>query len=290
MYDLSRILEDATGLDVAEYIGMPIQKRGSNYFTYCPSHMDRMGKRDHVAKNCVITHKGCKCFACGAEDNVVQMVLDYYKNELQTPISFPEALGLIADSLGGRRYYLVNENQEENQIFRLKGEDYQIICLKQTYYYQAIKNAGKTQSEVNAGQDNLNWKKSDDFDKTGLYLYYEDEKITMTQLLRECPKLYWTIICEYAKKASEKYKEAIYNYCDRNSPKIRTIIKCSKDGIIDDHFLNALQNDLQKKYDRAYEIYQEADSILADYEDVKENKKDKKKDETQKVIDYFSMF
>ena len=70
------LLEEADAREVAEYIGMDVQKRGANYFVLCPGHSNRLGKEDSTIGNCVLYKNGYKCFACNPDKiiDIFQMV------------------------------------------------------------------------------------------------------------------------------------------------------------------------------------------------------------------------
>lgn len=294
-YDKRRLLEEATGFSVAEYLGMDVVKRGKYYFIQCPGHMKQMGKYDRVKSNCILTNKGYKCYACGAEGNVITMVQEYYEYILGTPIPFAEVLGIIGDSLGGRKQFLISGEEVNVQQIHLSKQDYELIGLSQTYYFDEIVNATRNKTD-----DTLLYKKSKDFETSGIYLVYEKGKISMVTLMNECPELYLSLIRQYSKTAAQKYKRLINDYCNRDSSKVRELKEYSENGIIEDEILIGLRKRFTEKYNRAMEIYNEAcceDEEMADTTDFVESEDHKDSNGTVKnkkikkpKIDYYEMF
>ena len=95
-----KIYEDADCVEIAEAIGMRMQKRGSSIFIECPEHEKNAGKRDTDLDRCIVSQKGYHCFSCGANGGVISMV----RNFLGT--SPYETRKTIATLLGSVNNYL----------------------------------------------------------------------------------------------------------------------------------------------------------------------------------------
>jgi len=297
-YDIKRIQEEATGYNVAEYLGMDIIRRGAYSFILCPGHIDRLGRKDTIMKNCILTNQGYRCFACGVSVNVFTMVMEYYKNELGKEINFPEAVGIVGDSLGGRQHFLLNSSDEYHfsEASGLSSKDYEILGLKPTYSFHGVYNTGKIVNNEELERETLQYQESEE---TGNFLFYRTEKFSMQHLSQECPELYHIIIEAHAKKAMEKYKGLLKKYCDRNSRYIKRLEKFSKNGLIEEEIISGLKKSFTEKYNRAAEIYNEVsymkESVTEDSRDIITTILEKKKEIQEKTrkeafADLYEMF
>ena len=125
MYDKETLLASVDCIELARYLGMPIEKHGSSYFTQCVSGLHRETQLDHNK----IYSNGCYCFSCGKRYDAAGMVMAYYENVLGQSINFQEALGIIGDSLGGRNAFLVGKHVQFSP-FPLTDEELQAIGLQ----------------------------------------------------------------------------------------------------------------------------------------------------------------
>lgn len=57
-YDGERILSDADTVDVAEYIGLDVIRRGKNNLIKCPGHLKRLHREDNNFGSCILTDHG----------------------------------------------------------------------------------------------------------------------------------------------------------------------------------------------------------------------------------------
>lgn len=125
MYDKETLLASVDCIELARYLGMPIEKHGSSYFTQCVSGSHHETQLDHNK----IYSNGCYCFSCGKRYDAAGMVMAYYENVLGQSINFQEALGIIGDSLGGRNAFLVGKHVQFSP-FPLTDEELQAIGLQ----------------------------------------------------------------------------------------------------------------------------------------------------------------
>ncbi len=106
IYDKEAILENSNAIDVADAIGMDIKRCGSTLYTNCVSGEHN---ESHVAHNQLFS-TGCFCYTCGKRYDTVEMVINYYRNVLGSPITFPRALEIIADTCGGIDSYIIKKS------------------------------------------------------------------------------------------------------------------------------------------------------------------------------------
>jgi len=253
LYDVEAILETADPLDVARYIGMPIQegkyyktKKGrtkKTYYILCPGHKKRLGREDKHFGSAVLTERGYKCHACGSHVGVINMVMEYME------CSFYNALGIIADSLGGRDKYLLNNDSAasyNSRRFPLTGEDLKLIGLY-PYRSNTVDNlvcAGI--SQYMADYDAIKEKNSDNYDS--LYLYYVPQKMsTMHSLYEEEREVFNWIIQNKVVELLQKLVDVEILLLDRNSPyfNLFTNLVKGKDGFWEDSELFFLRCEIK---------------------------------------------
>ena len=102
-YDVAALKEAANCRDVAEFIGM----RVSGKYCECVSGLHSETQLNH----CAIYHDHIYCFSCGANMNVIKMVMGYYENVLGNPITYTEACRIVGDACGGSELYLTDGRQ-----------------------------------------------------------------------------------------------------------------------------------------------------------------------------------
>ena len=87
--EINEIRNKLNIVDVISSYGIPLTKKGRNYFALCPFH------DDHSPSLSVSEEKQIyKCFVCGESGNVFNFVMNYEK------ISFKEALAKLATTIG----------------------------------------------------------------------------------------------------------------------------------------------------------------------------------------------
>ena len=125
--DKKKIAEMADPETVAEFIGIPSQKKGSRISILCPDHIDT-----HFG-SCYLTDRGYHCFSCGASGDVFQMVRSFKGKSC----SFQEAMETVANASGGVDLFLMSDDDKAEQKRTLKEmenlptkEELQFIGLK----------------------------------------------------------------------------------------------------------------------------------------------------------------
>lgn len=106
-------------LNIVDVIGsyVPLTKKGKNYLGICPFH------DDHSPSMSVSPERNMyKCFVCGEGGNVFNFVMNYEH------ISFPEAVNMLAKSVGLDMGIKVNEKIDNNSKY------YEIMDIANKYF------------------------------------------------------------------------------------------------------------------------------------------------------------
>ena len=301
-YNLELLREEATGIVVAEYIGMDIRRKGAYNFILCPGHIKVLGRRDNTISNCVLTNKGYKCFSCGQTKDVFEMVSEYYEFELNQKLSFMEVCGIIGDALGGRHlYWISGENKPIIRISKLSPDDYEIIGLNPSYKINKIINSGFDKEE--ALKNHLNPIKSKESDNS--YVYVKNENLSLQTLSIKSPELYRNIILKYSEAAMKKYEKMQNMFGSRNASHVEELFVFGNNGKISDELILNLKIKINQAYERSKEIYrdfyysyietEESEEINLDKKNNNEIKINEKEIENKEIvpkkkINYFELF
>lgn len=214
-YDEARIMEDADALSVAEYLGIEIRRAGKRHQIYCPGHFARLGKEDSSMGSCYLTNKGYHCYACDAQVSLPNMVMEI------EDCSYKEALGIIADSLGGRELYTISgkyDNEEREQI--LKEQDLKILGLLPTVSFDVILNEYSSKEEIMEANSKNRESEDEEIRRLTLsakydanapvgttsYLAVHHQTISLKSIFQESPVEYYFVVRNKAKEAMDKYK------------------------------------------------------------------------------------
>lgn len=197
MLDKAQILRDADPEIVAEYIGIPMQRKGSRMSILCPSHPDK-----HFG-NCHLTRYGYHCFSCGASGDVIKMVQEF------TDCSFSEALEIVADTCGGADKYNVNSLKQEDIRSFLKPAQRQAIDLKDGPVYKPV-FVSDIEDECNEFIENSQLRLRKDVQwSDGIPYYVASELVTaspLTLLHEESPDEYEELLNSKCRDKIEQYK------------------------------------------------------------------------------------
>jgi hypothetical protein len=242
MIDKELLLEEADAITVAEYLGMEMQKKGSNIFICCPGHEKRLGKPDTRISNCVLVEKGYKCFACNKYVGVIDMVMEY------TGCSYPEALTIVADACGGVALYDSDEKHVVFDKLPLSMSDMELLGLKPRIQEYPVLNASDQEFEI---EDYL-CRCVD-----GEFLMYEKRfRPSLNKMYRDNRRGYNILIAAKAKEAISKYEAAIEAYCSKDASKANLIFDIfNTDGYLDSQTMVDLKAIFQKRLWRLKEIY-----------------------------------
>lgn len=249
-YDLDKLRDEVNALDVAEYIGMEIYKRGSRNYIYCPGHEARLGTPDRTADNCLLRDKGYHCFACNASVDTFDMIVEYCGCTLY------EAFGIAADSAGGRHLFQSGKDGEEPKVLPISKKDLELIGLSsRKRRVKTIIGSGYMERE-----DCISVKSLSDSDDQldDYYLYYKLKEVdTLHVLYCEDPDLFKEIIVKKAEEAIKKYKFMMDEFCNADSElsyATNFLMGRDADDLLDGEFLYSLRAVYKEKYDRAREI------------------------------------
>ena len=241
--DKNALLMEANAIEVAQYIGMRVEKKGANYFTLCPGHKKRIGREDTNIGNCVLYENGYRCLAC----EPYQTHDMFYMVQEFTGCTFPEALQTVAEIYGGESLFTADSQYVEK--LTLTTEDLKLIGLKSSVKKICPLNASYQHFEPEEGT--FIEKINDEF----LCM-----KASCTESLlflkKNNPKEYRRLIANRAKEAGKKYCLAIEQYSARNAPGAGKVFDLFEDnGGIDDTVFIRIKNALLKKAWRCKEIY-----------------------------------
>lgn len=157
-YDTEQLLADADMKEIAQEIGIKIeQDRGLSRNTgiLCPNpdHPDR-----HFG-NCFIKQDNTyTCYSCGDSGDVFHLVMQFLS------VSFPKALGIVADICGGRNHYLLNTDASDDGFQRvLNQKECDLIGLCNSSVYGVV-NIGTEVGDVQPGMRKrlIDWGEADE--------------------------------------------------------------------------------------------------------------------------------
>lgn len=283
-YDEERILEDANAVSVAEYLGMEIRRSASRYQIYCPGHLNRLGKEDKKMGSCFLTPKGYHCYACDKTVSLPNMVMEV------EGCDYKEALGIIADSLGGRDHYVLSGKKEfvEETEKILPEEDLKIIGLRSVISIDTACGFYETKEEIEE-INNRNRESDDEELRRKIYSIKPEpftegytailhETYSLKTFFQEYPEEYYDLIRNKSKEAMEKYKNMLDSLDNKESNMYKTISFAIKNAGINSEIYD-ISEIIKKWYNKSKEIYL---SITPDMtgvgeEEIEEEKPAKKK-------------
>ena len=244
--DKDALLREANCIDVAQYIGMDVVKRGANYFTRCPGHEKRLGKPDTKISNCVLYEKGYICYACDPNHlhNAIDMTMEFLD------CSFGQALSTIAEIYGGAKNFQVEDDGKPKENIPLTPEDLALIGLKPS---------GKLLIPTNGSFSHFEPCEGHCIEKIGKeYLNVKTPtSYSLLQLKRTNEEAFNHIIMMKAKEAKLKYENALTQFCSRNAPQAALVYDLfEEDGYVDDAVFVGIRNALNKKVRQCTAIYE----------------------------------
>lgn len=242
--DKKALLQEANAIEVAQYIGMTVEKKGANYFTLCPGHKKRMGREDINIGNCVLYPNGYRCMACDPDTthDVFDMVQEF------TGCSFPEALQTVAEIYGGENLFASTDNTITEKL-PLSSDDLKLIGLKPH---------GQKFSPINGSYEHFEPDAGNSIKKINneYLLCKSPSSESLINLRKNNPKEFNRLIARKAKEAGEKYCRTIKRCKNRTSPDAGKVFDLfEKDGSIDDSTFISIVNALKRKAWRCKEIF-----------------------------------
>lgn len=218
-YDIDEILDNITGRDVAEHFGLEIIHKGAYDFIHCPGHIDRLGKEDRKANNCVLLEHGYHCYACGETVGILRMI-----EEIEGCSKY-DAIGIAGDIAGGRELYQTNDgcSHETVKKERLCSNDLKFIGLlqfkKKPYFpenvtFDAQNEELRESKEVDIIKSYTN---GENGDLDTEYLVCRRKKhLGLSQLYRDDYEAYCFLVRNKALETAKKYQKLIQLWCTSN--------------------------------------------------------------------------
>ena len=290
-YDEERILEDADSLSVAEYLGLEIRNAGKRHQIYCPGHLERLGKVDSRMGSCYLLEdgsriKGYHCYACDKTVSLPNMVMEI------EDCDYKEALGIIADSIGGREHYMTSGSgkdfEEREKI--LSEQDLKVIGLLTAVSFDSVMNAYSSKEEIQ--EVNKKNQESDDEDvahitlsaktdtsaslETPTYLAVHHQTISLKSIFQEDPEFYYYLVRTKAKESMDKYK-AWADCLNNPESKEYELLKYSLDYIdieFDSEAVYDFEQIFNKLYAKSKEIFLSITPSMAGMEEEVEETKE----------------
>lgn len=251
-YDIDEILENVTGREVAEYFNLDIIRKGSNDYIHCPGHLERLGKEDYKAGNCVLTEHGYHCFACHETVGILRMI-----EEIEGCSKY-EAIGIAGDIAGGRELYQISgediDSMDIQKKERLGSEDLKFIGLlkfkrrayfpKQVITYEQTQTVDKKMSNITKHYING---ENGDLD-TEYLLCERKKKFGINQLYQDDYDAYCILIRNKALETIRKYRELLEVFCKPS------IYQSMLQQILP-YNMQSLKNEYMLSLNHAYKIY-----------------------------------
>lgn len=202
MYDKEALLAEADTRVVAEYLGAPIIRHGSTFFTECPGHIVNKGKRESKLTHCQISKRGVYCYSCGYSANAIRYAMDYSNNILSNPTTEEEACGIVADTLGGRDIYQIDEKKQEKKgsMMPLSRYDCEMIGLTTRNGFRVIRETSETCSDTSWDKDgyydndeNFHYEyRRTEFIPSSLQMLWQEDRPAWISLVRDkALEAYW---------------------------------------------------------------------------------------------------
>ena len=253
VYNIDLLKDEAEILPVVKYVGIKMKKIGKRYYIQCPKHEEELGKVDQNLGNCLLYRKRYRCFACGASENAIDMVMSY------TGCSLPEALGIVGDALGGRERYILQGKINTTRPL-LSTEELQAINLHPWKVSSPlIINGSLEKQDVDPGI-NIQQNKNEEGEE---YLYYKTSPAMSIHILyEEDRELYKYIVKSKATEALQRAKitESFLNRESEMFQLINEIIK-GPDGFLEEEDIFGIRNGLRKKQKTCKDIIDKIDSL-----------------------------
>lgn len=249
---LPDLIASIDAYSVARYIGMDVISKGSYNFIHCPGHINRLGKQDTHASNCVLTAKGYHCFGCDKTVNMIDMVMEYLG------VPFKDAIKIIAEAAGGAELFRSSGNYEFQPKLPLTAEELNAIGLLPST------NCSNFVDRVHVMPDEYDYAK-DQYVIDGEDILKVDKSVpnlSLLELYKKHKEIYELTIINAAKKAITEYNKAIEDFASRSSLKVSTVYELfENDGGISSKTFSGIKTSLLKK--KAI-----AEGILKKYQDA----------------------
>lgn len=210
MFDLDKVKEDGSCLDIANYYGWPMRHRGKHTFCKCPKHRQLKGIEDTKIDMCVIKQKSFFCYSCGASGGVVDFTMAILEDMNGIAPSLPEAVKDIVFLLGDSDYYTLSEMAEkERKEFPLDNEQLTALGLRKTISINV---------PVKTSYDKMSLKTENYIpkyeEKEDAYLgYHYSCSESLVRLFSDEPDTFEWLIKNKASEMAEKYRIMLEDNC-----------------------------------------------------------------------------
>lgn len=205
--DVSRILDDANILDVAEDLGLEMKPQGRNMLILCPCHPDR-----HFGSCKLLTDKNIfYCHACHAHGDAIGLV------KAVEGVDFKTAAKRVADICGGAEAYYHDVEVADEQHTRLPKDVLKELGMTDTQSIR-VSSVILTESDMETYKasdnyrENEHWEKesyqgNDEDDCTVLYFLKEPViKKPLQTLIDEDPEMFDVLVYNKAVEKLEGYE------------------------------------------------------------------------------------
>lgn len=192
--DFQKLIEYADPEMVFRAVGMQMATQNGKTFLLCPGHKITLGREDRNIGSCVITPKGCYCYACARGYDTIQSVA-YFLD-----IDMPTAAKQVAEICGISDFYADGTSQlYEYRLLNEKELSLIGLTLKKKGY-GAITNLAYF-DEASAQR-----KGKEDTPCGICYYVCEPVPFDLRCLALKEPATYRWLVLEKTKEASEKYQ------------------------------------------------------------------------------------
>ena len=139
--DFDGIVQAADPCMVFQEVGMHLVYRNGKPYILCPGHRHTLGRDDRRIGSCLVTPKGCYCYACGRGYDTVESVAYFLNTNIR------DAAKCVADICGIDAYSEANTRTTEYRL--LKGTEMEMIGLStRRKGYGAITNLAYLEENV----------------------------------------------------------------------------------------------------------------------------------------------
>lgn len=214
--DIRKLCRETDAETVAEYLQMPMKRKGKYCYILCPGHERRLGKPDSTIGNAVLKDNGYYCWACATFVPTHEMVMEY------TGCSSQEAYDIMAEAMGGKELFDGDGGTGSTLNLpkcRLTSEEARIIGL-----YPRSSVVLKTENGESISE--------------GLYTLY-----------RENPTAYYGLI---TKKAAASRKR--YEYCKEHYGAVTSDLAYKVYDLLGSSFDHSVYKQLSRELDDRIEI------------------------------------
>ncbi|WP_097005290.1 hypothetical protein [Lacrimispora amygdalina] len=259
MYDIDKIIDEASPLSIAKYLGIPMKKSGNTIFIKCPVHERETGSIDRHINNCVLRKtfkKAFFCHSCHGSGSGFDLIAGYLNLDIKK--DFVQILKIAAESCGGEEFFIISDSKynlikskkENQEIFGVLAEDLKKLGLLSNIFSKNYK-ASYDESQLSDFYDVIKESNFDVYNENQLpkvtALEIETSNKLFSSLNRE---VYYDIIKEKAKEKMELYRALSVNQSLYKNQLLSIIDVNQRQSLTEE-----LKNEFRKRYLRIENIY-----------------------------------